>query len=56
VLDDDEAVFGVLEGGDQDAADQTEDDDVTAHRAAGEKYIRGEDGESCGAKAGDSSC
>ena len=29
VLDDDEAAFGVLEGGDEEAADKTEDEDVT---------------------------
>ena len=31
VLDDDEPVFGVLEGGDKKAADETEDEDVTLH-------------------------
>ena len=31
VLDDDEAVFGVLEGGDEDAADETEDEDMASH-------------------------
>ena len=31
VLDDDEAVFGVLEGGDEEAADETEDEDVAPH-------------------------
>jgi hypothetical protein len=31
VLDDDEAVFGVLEGGDEQAADETEDEDVALH-------------------------
>jgi len=31
VLDDDEAVFGVLEGGDEEAADKTEDEDVALH-------------------------
>jgi hypothetical protein len=31
VLDDDEAVFGVLENGDQEAADQTENEDVALH-------------------------
>ena len=32
VLNDDEAVFGVLEDGDEEAADETEDDDVALHR------------------------
>jgi hypothetical protein len=31
VLDDDEAVFGVLESGDEQAADETEDEDVALH-------------------------
>ena len=31
VLDDDEAVFGVLEGGDEEAANETEDEDVALH-------------------------
>ena len=31
VLDDDEAVFSVLEGGDEEAADQTKDEDVAPH-------------------------
>jgi hypothetical protein len=31
VLDDDEAVFGVLEGGDEKADDETEDEDVALH-------------------------
>ena len=31
VLDDDEAVFGVLEDGDEKAADETEDEDVAPH-------------------------
>ncbi len=31
VLDDDEAVFGVLEGGDEETADETEDEDVALH-------------------------
>ena len=31
VLDDDEAVLGVLEGGDEEAADETEDEDVAPH-------------------------
>ena len=39
VLDDDEAVFGVLEGGDEEAADETEDEDVALHDRAVKKYI-----------------
>jgi hypothetical protein len=31
VLDDDEAVFSVLEGGDKEAADKTENEDVALH-------------------------
>ncbi len=31
MLDDDEAVFGVLQGGDEEAADQTEDEGVALH-------------------------
>ena len=31
VLDDDEAVFGVLKRGDEGAADETEDEDVALH-------------------------
>ena len=31
VLDDDKAVLGVLEGGDEEAADETEDKDVAPH-------------------------
>ena len=31
VLNDDEAVFSVLEGGDEEAADETEDEDVALH-------------------------
>jgi len=37
VLDDDEAVFGVLEGGDEQAADETEDEDVALHDGVREK-------------------
>lgn len=33
VLNDDEAVFGVLKGGDKEAADETEDEDVALHGA-----------------------
>ena len=41
VLDDDEAVFGVLEGGDEEAADETEDEDVALHdRGREEVYPR----------------
>jgi hypothetical protein len=39
VLDDDEAVFGVLEDGDEEAAHETEDEDVTFHDAVVKKYI-----------------
>src|SRR5271155_3725121 len=35
VLDDDEAVFGVLEGGDEDTADETENEDVALHDGVG---------------------
>jgi hypothetical protein len=38
VLDDDEAVFGVLEGGDEEAADETEDEDVALHDGVEKKY------------------
>src|SRR5271167_5195541 len=38
VLDDDEAVFGVLEGGDEEAADETEDEDVALHDWVVKKY------------------
>jgi len=38
VLDDDEAVFGVLEGGDEEAADKTEDEDVAFHDGLVKKY------------------
>jgi hypothetical protein len=40
VLDDDEAVFGVLEGGDEEAADETEDEDVAPHDGIVKKYNR----------------
>ena len=43
VFDDDEAVFGVLEGGDEEAADQTEDEDVALHDGVVKNYNR--DGE-----------
>jgi hypothetical protein len=39
VLDDDEAVFGALEGGDEDAADKTKDEDVALHDRVVKKYI-----------------
>jgi hypothetical protein len=39
VLDDDEAVFGVLEGGDEESADETEDEDVALHDAIVKQYI-----------------
>ncbi len=32
MFDDDEAVFGVLKGGDEESADDTEDKDVALHR------------------------
>jgi hypothetical protein len=38
VLDDDEAVFGVLKGGDEQAADETEDEDVALHDGVVKKY------------------
>ncbi len=38
MLDDDEAVFGVLEGGDEEAADDAEDEDVAPHDGVVEKY------------------
>jgi hypothetical protein len=41
VLDDDEAVFGVLEGGDEEAADETEDEDVALHGALCRSVIEG---------------
>jgi hypothetical protein len=37
VLDDDEAVFGVLEGGREEAAYETEDEDVALHGGVLEK-------------------
>ena len=39
MLNDDEAVFGVLEGGDQQAADETEDEDMALHAGVVKKYI-----------------
>jgi hypothetical protein len=39
VLDDDEAVFGVLERGDEEAADETEDENVALHDGVVRKYI-----------------
>src|SRR5258708_712187 len=39
VLDDDEAVFGGLEGGDEEAADDTEDENVALHDGVVKKYI-----------------
>jgi hypothetical protein len=41
VLDDDEAVFGVMEGGDEEAADKTEDEDVALHDGVMKKYNGG---------------
>ena len=38
MLDDDEAVFGLLEGGDEEAADNTEDEDVAPHDGVVKKY------------------
>ena len=38
MLDDDEAVFSVLEAGDEQATDDTEDEDVALHAGAVEKY------------------
>jgi hypothetical protein len=38
VLDDDEAVFGVLEGGDEEDAGETEDEDVALHDGIVKKY------------------
>ena len=38
VLDDDETVFGVLEGGDEEAADETKDEDVALHDRVVKKY------------------
>lgn len=37
--DDDEAVLGVFEGGDQEAADETEDENVALHDGVVKKYI-----------------
>jgi hypothetical protein len=39
VLDDDKAVLGVSEGGDEQAADETEDEDVPLHDGVVKKYI-----------------
>src|SRR5208282_1120033 len=39
VLDDHEAVFGVLEGDDEEATDDTEDEDVALHDGLRKKYI-----------------
>jgi hypothetical protein len=41
VLDDDEAVFGVLEDGDEETADETEDEDVAFHGGVMKKYNGG---------------
>ena len=41
VLDDYEAVFGVLKGDDEEAADKTEDDDVALHDGFMKKYNGG---------------
>ena len=38
MLDVDEAVFGVLEGGDEEAADETEDEGVALHDGGVKKY------------------
>ena len=38
MLDDDKAIFGVLEGGDEEAADKTEDEDVAFHDRVLKKY------------------
>jgi hypothetical protein len=38
VLDDDEAVFGKLEYGDEEAADETEDENVAPHEGVVKKY------------------
>src|SRR4051794_7222664 len=40
VLNDGETVFGVLEGGNEQAADQTEDEGVALHDPGVKKYIR----------------
>ena len=39
VLNDDEAVFGVLKDGNKEAADETEDEDVALHDGVVKKYI-----------------
>ena len=39
VLDDDEAVFGVLERSDKEPADQTEDENVAFHDGIEKEYI-----------------
>jgi hypothetical protein len=39
VFDDDEAVFTVLEDGNEDATDKTEDEDVALHHDDVKKYI-----------------
>jgi hypothetical protein len=41
VLDDNEAVFGVLEDGDEEAADETEDEDVALHGGVVKQYNQG---------------
>ena len=38
MLNDDEAVFGELKGGDEEAADETEDEDVALHDGVVKKY------------------
>ena len=38
VLDDDEAVFGVLKDGDEEAADETEDENVAPHDGVVKQY------------------
>jgi hypothetical protein len=38
MLNHDEAIFGVLEGGDKEAADKTEDEDVALHDRIVKKY------------------
>jgi hypothetical protein len=39
VLDHDETVFGVLKGGDEQSAHETEDEDVALHDGVEKKYI-----------------
>ena len=39
LLDDDKTVFGVLEGGDEEAADEAEDEGVALHDGVVKKYI-----------------